>query len=455
MPRTVAVALWLVLLAVTPARADIPLPPQPLYGAAGPRTLRGVEGEPWRRIETALFVNPTPRPVEPDPDIRTVEREVTVDVYLGIAHVRDRTVLGSDRPVRGLRVGFVQDRGQQSGLRLRRLRVTVDGREVEVESRTPADQLPADSPSLLAGLARRTARTWEWTLDVDGRATMVTEYVVPLALRTGEEPGDAELRGVVGYDLELAQAWRGGIGPTTLRFESHGPLVLREPQQEGEGRRSVTLSPSGEAQRVFRLVGPPEGGLRPGYCRAAAPAYPARWIGWVDLLVRAGACGGLDPWAASALVDELLAAARGPASDDQEVADELLESIAAQVAAARAPSRADEPEWLDDAEPDPTWEAARRRALESMGRWGANAEAPPPPRRPTKRTQPPEAPPPRDASTLTGLRRFVGRHHLGTPNAVIVSRGADPPRPLWALGLLAALIAPFAIGWARWRRRRA
>lgn len=440
MRRSTAASVLLSLLVTAPVRADVAVPPQPLYGAAGPRTLRSAEGEPWRRIETALFVSPTPRPVEPDPDVRTVEREVTVDVYLGIARVRDRTVLASERPVRDLRVGFVQDRGQQSGLQPRRLRVSVDGREVEVESRTPADELPEGRSGLLSALARQTARTWEWTIDVDGRATMQTEYVVPLAIETGDEPGEPDLRGVVGYDLDLARAWRGGIGPTTLVFESHGPLVLRDLEAQGDGQRRVRLSLRGDVQRVLRLVGPPEGGLQPGYCHAPPPDYPTRWIGWVDQLVHAAACGGLDPWAASALVDELLAAARGPASADRRVAAELLESIAAEVARAQAPSQADEPEWIDGTPPDPTWEAKRRRALESLGRWGASA---------------PEPPASRDAEALTGLGGFVGRRHLGTPNAVIVSRGAEPPRPLWALGLLAALFAPFGIGWARWRLRRA
>jgi len=456
-PRVqVAVAL---LLVATSAQADVPLPPRPLYGAAGPRKLRGAEGEPWRRIETMFFLSPTPQPVEADPDVRTVEREVTVDVFLAIARVRDRTVLASDRPVRDLRVGFVQDRGQQPGLWPRRLRVTVDGREVDVEARTPADQLPADSPGLLRALAGQTARTWEWTVDVEAQTTIVTEYLVPLAIRTEDELGDPWVQGVVGYDLELARAWRGGLGPTSLTFESRGPLVLRDPGAEAPARSRVELSPGDDVPRVYRFVGPPDEGLAPSYCLAEPPDYPARWIGWVDRLAHAAACGGVDPWAASALVDELLAAARGPASPDQEVADELLASIAAEVARARAPSRADEPEWLDDVPPDPTWEAKRRRALASLGRWGAEAPTPPPPRRPGKRRardgEPEHTPPPRDARQRTSLRDFVGPAHLGTPNAVIVSRGATPPRPLWAFGLLAVLVAPFAIGWARWRWRRA
>ncbi|MCA9608337.1 MAG: hypothetical protein KC619_22160, partial [Myxococcales bacterium] len=62
---------------------------------------------------------------------------------------------------------------------------------------------------------------------------------------------------------------------------------------------------------------------------------------------------------------------------------------------------------------------------------------------------------PIDAHPLTSFETFARQGDLGEPNAVVVALGEErSPETLPMLGLVAVLLAPFAIGWLRWRARR-
>lgn len=397
--RAVIAAAWAVgcWLAVTPARADISIPPRPMWGTPGPRTLvREGRRRPVPLVHRGPGEGGDVEEPERDPRVRELAETLELVFLRNLVWVRSRVVLRAvGEPVESWAMGIGDHAYRSEGLPLHFLAVRVDGEPAPVFERTIPYSAPGSPED--AGRARPGWDGWtEWrvSLSPDRDTVVEVEYVRPARWLCAEGGGIAACPphhvgpfvGVFPFHRAEAARYRDGPSELTLVARAAGLDPRFERVEHVDGGPTLVLDGPRPPPRVTPLTAGEETTIGPGappafevHARvdalpdAASPESVPAWLALLDRSLRAGDfrptlrhpyAPGYDAQGWEARAEELLELAASPRPREAGIARGLLAAIRTRLLATVSPEG-----WRSEEDADPTLPAPW-----AVGRFGAELD---------------------------------------------------------------------------------
>lgn len=274
------------------AAADIPIPPQPLWGTPAPRSIATPDGRRPTPLPPALSwrSEALEEPLR-DPDVAMRSERVSLVFLRNLVWVRSTIVLRAERPVADWPMGIALHQQRTPGLPVFALEVQRDGEAVPIHERTlPVGQSELDP--------RPGHDAWlEWRVDLPAGRDVALEvsYLVPATWMAAGEDGSPSLdapsapRGyVLWFDYQLSPGRRYASGRGRARVDArvvgHRASFLRvrsEGSEELGERASFRLEPDEERVRLAVAWPSPTPPARAARLGGEVPAWIAlldRWL---------------------------------------------------------------------------------------------------------------------------------------------------------------------------------
>ncbi len=352
------------------AAADIPIPPQPLWGTPAPRSIATPEGRRPTPLPTAVSWR-SAGPEEPlrDPDVSMRSERVALVFLRNLVWVRSRLVVRAERSVADWPMGIALHQHRTPGIPVFALEVQLDAEAVPIRERTvPIDQSELDP--------RPGHDAWlEWRVDLPAGRDVALEisYVVPATWMTAREDGAPALddreapRGYVQwFDYQLSPGRRYATGRGRARVDARAagyrPSFRRlsgaTSEELGE-RASFDVGPDEEHVRLAvgcPSLGPPTRAARLG---GDVPAWLALLDRWLSAFPFEPTLGGSiaeqhDAADFARMGEELRERAEHASGREREVARGLLTALRERLAAIEASEDVDPFPSLEEEGPLPS-----------------------------------------------------------------------------------------------------